>query len=319
MFSNTIYRFVRTGLVHPYAAYMTYKAYKYKDWPKLEFWLVYWMVMAAYMAVELLTDIFISWLPFYCTAKFGILIWLTTFRTKGSTLVFREIILPQLTANESKIDETLAVLGSHAKTKLYHFGSRSIVLAENFMGIALIRVSIPTMDVSYNVRLHVTEIELIQGYSMMQTYLAQRGYQHNNSAAASTTNQIYPASSLSPAVQVLATQQPSQTSEHLVSRKYLSPEFQMPAPQLPSPPYTPSPDQYAQSQDFEWQKPLFAPPIESPPVDYGSETTHMTQDDFRKMQAYQRVRKTSDAWSERQRLKATHLVPPRPYSAAPRG
>ncbi|KAI9288786.1 TB2/DP1, HVA22 family-domain-containing protein [Umbelopsis sp. AD052] len=275
---------------------MTYKAYKYKDWPKLEFWLVYWMVMAAYMAVELLTDIFISWLPFYCTAKFGILIWLTTFRTKGSTLVFREIILPQLTANESKIDETLAVLGSHAKTKLYHFGSRTIVLAENFMGIALIR-----------------------GYSMMQTYLAQRGYQHNNSAAASTTNQIYPARSLSPAVQVSATQQPSQTSEHLVSRKYLSPEFQMPAPQLPSPPYTPSPDQYAQSQDFAWQKPLFAPPIESPPVDYGSETTHMTQDDFRKMQAYQRVRKTSDAWSERQRLKATHLVPPRPYSAAPRG
>lgn len=61
MLSNTLYRFIRTGMVHPYAAYMTFKAYKYKDWPKLEFWLLYWMVMAAYMAVELLADILISW------------------------------------------------------------------------------------------------------------------------------------------------------------------------------------------------------------------------------------------------------------------
>lgn len=61
MLSNTLYRFIRTGVVHPYAAYRTFKAYKYKDWPKLEFWLLYWMVMAAYMAVELLADILISW------------------------------------------------------------------------------------------------------------------------------------------------------------------------------------------------------------------------------------------------------------------
>ncbi|KAI8583488.1 hypothetical protein K450DRAFT_221453 [Umbelopsis ramanniana AG] len=299
MFSNTIYRFIRTGMVHPYAAYMTYKAYKYKDWPKLEFWLLYWMVMAAYMAVELLADILISWLPFYCTAKLGVLIWLTTFRAKGSTLVFREIILPQLTANESKIDETLAVLGSHAKNKLYRFGSSAVLLAEGFMGIALVR-----------------------GYSMMQTYLAQRGnpYQHN-SAAASPADQNYNSRSLTPiqepAVQGSATQLQSQKPEFPDSRRYLSPEFQMPASQLPSPPYTPSPNQYAQERYFESQRPLFAPPVESPPRDYGSDSTDMTQDDFRKMQAYQRVRKTSDAWSERQRLKAAHLVPPRPYSAAP--
>lgn len=91
----------------------------------------------------------------------------------------------------------------------------------------------------------------------------------------------------------------------------------MPMPQLPSPPYTPSPNQYAQDKYLESEKPLFAPPVESPPRDYGSERTSMTEDDYRKMQAYQRVRKTSDAWSERQRLKAAHLVPPRPYSAAP--
>ena len=91
----------------------------------------------------------------------------------------------------------------------------------------------------------------------------------------------------------------------------------MPMPQLPSPPYTPSPNQYAQDKYFESEKPLFAPPVESPHRDYGSERTNMTEDDYRKMQAYQRVRKTSDAWSERQRLKAAHLVPPRPYSAAP--
>ena len=214
------------------------------------------------------------------------------------------------------------MIGSHAKTKLYHFGSHAVVLAENFIGIALTRVRIPSLDVSCMLVLNVTETELVQGYSMMQTYLAQRGnpYQHN-SAAASHANQNYNARPLppiqEPVVQGSATQLQLQNFEFLDSRKYLSPEYQMPMPQLPSPPYTPSPNQYAQDKYFESEKPLFAPPVESPHRDYGSERTNMTEDDYRKMQAYQRVRKTSDAWSERQRLKAAHLVPPRPYSAAP--
>jgi len=61
MLPNALYRFIRTGMVHPYAAYQTYKAYKYNDSPTLEVWLVYWIVMSAYLAVEMLTDIFMSW------------------------------------------------------------------------------------------------------------------------------------------------------------------------------------------------------------------------------------------------------------------
>jgi hypothetical protein len=214
------------------------------------------------------------------------------------------------------------VLGSHAKTKLYHFGSNAVVLAEGFIGIALTRVSVLAIDVSCIYVLNVTETEPIQGYSMMETYLAQRGnpYQHN-SAATSLAKQNYNARPLppiqEPAVQGSVMPLQLQNFECLDSRKYLSPEYQMPVPQLPSPPYTPNPNQYAQDKYVELQKPLFAPPVESPPRDYGSERMNMTQDDYRKMQAYQRVRKTSDAWSERQRLKAAHLVPPRPFSAAP--
>jgi hypothetical protein len=46
-----------------------------------------------------------------------------------------------LAANETKIDQTLAVLGAHAKTKLRNFGINAVILAENLIGIAVTKVS----------------------------------------------------------------------------------------------------------------------------------------------------------------------------------
>lgn len=113
MIPNTLYRLIRTGVVHPYAAYQTYKVYLSRDPMGAEHWNMYWMVIAAYMALELVTDIFLSWwvahfsinrtcfsgcigifsfsgwltivlfrLPFYSMAKLLILIWLTALKTQ---------------------------------------------------------------------------------------------------------------------------------------------------------------------------------------------------------------------------------------------
>jgi hypothetical protein len=168
----------------------------------------------------------------------------------------------------------------------------------------------------------VAQSGLFQGYDIMQSYMTQRSYQDQRTKIATITNQDYKDRPLPPVqdavAQGSATQLQLKRFEFFDSRKYLCPQSQMPMPmpQLPSPPCTPCPDHYAQDQYTVSQKPHFAPPVESRSREYILERTNLREEDYRRKQAYQRVRKTSDTGNERQYLRASNLVPPRPYSAA---
>jgi hypothetical protein len=78
MIPNAVYRFIRTGVVHPYAAYQTYKVYLSRDSVGAEHWNMYWMVIAAYMALELVTDVFLAWLVNTLTVRVLIIFLLLT-------------------------------------------------------------------------------------------------------------------------------------------------------------------------------------------------------------------------------------------------
>ncbi|XP_050529001.1 receptor expression-enhancing protein 1-like [Daktulosphaira vitifoliae] len=94
------------GVMYPaYASYKTVKNKHVKNYVK---WMMYWIVYAAFMCLESLTDIFLEfWFPFYYEIKLLVLLWLICPFTKGSTIVYKEIVHPTLMKKETDIDEFL--------------------------------------------------------------------------------------------------------------------------------------------------------------------------------------------------------------------
>ncbi|CAB1325223.1 unnamed protein product [Coregonus sp. 'balchen'] len=52
-----------------YPAYSSYKAVKTKNVKEYVKWMMYWIVFALFTTVETLTDLFMSWFPFYFELK----------------------------------------------------------------------------------------------------------------------------------------------------------------------------------------------------------------------------------------------------------
>ena len=59
-------------------------------------WMMYWIVFALFTSVETISDVFLSWFPFYYEIKIIFLIWLLSPATKGSSLLYRKFVHPQL-------------------------------------------------------------------------------------------------------------------------------------------------------------------------------------------------------------------------------
>src|SRR4051812_41717462 len=68
-------------------------------------WMMYWIVFAAFLTVEIFADILISfWLPFYYWIKIVFLFWLLSPWTKGASVIYRKFIHPALEKHEKDID-----------------------------------------------------------------------------------------------------------------------------------------------------------------------------------------------------------------------
>ena len=94
-------------------------------------WLTYWVVFASFSVIESVSDIFISWMPFYWLGKCAFLVWcMSPMELNGSVVVYRQvllnknefhyvivfkrayycnrnIVLPIFRENEEKIDEAV--------------------------------------------------------------------------------------------------------------------------------------------------------------------------------------------------------------------
>lgn len=100
-----------------YPAYSSYKAVKTKNVKEYVKWMMYWIVFALFTCAETFTDVFLSfWFPFYYEIKIILVLWLLSPATRGSSILYRKFVHPQLTKREKEIDEYLA----KAKEQGYH-------------------------------------------------------------------------------------------------------------------------------------------------------------------------------------------------------
>jgi receptor expression-enhancing protein 1/2/3/4 len=117
------------GILYP--TYSSFKAVRGKNVREYVKWMMYWIVFALFSFVEVFTDLFVSWLPFYYELKIGFVLWLCLPATKGSSVVYRKLIHPQLLKNEVEIDRYIDRARDQSYAALIALGARGFTFATN--------------------------------------------------------------------------------------------------------------------------------------------------------------------------------------------
>ncbi|KAG7484597.1 hypothetical protein MATL_G00051500 [Megalops atlanticus] len=115
------------GILYP--AYSSYKAVKTKNVKEYVKWMMYWIVFAIFTTVETLTDIVLSWFPFYFELKIAFVIWLLSPYTKGSSVLYRKFVHPTLSKKEKEIDEYISQARDRSYDTMMRFGKRGLNMA----------------------------------------------------------------------------------------------------------------------------------------------------------------------------------------------
>ncbi|XP_026581809.1 receptor expression-enhancing protein 2 [Pseudonaja textilis] len=114
-----------------YPAYSSYKAVKTKNVKEYVKWMMYWIVFAFFTTAETLTDIILSWFPFYFELKIAFVIWLLSPYTKGSSVLYRKFVHPTLSNKEKEIDEYISQARDKSYETMMRVGKRGLNLAAN--------------------------------------------------------------------------------------------------------------------------------------------------------------------------------------------
>ncbi|XP_075964451.1 receptor expression-enhancing protein 1 [Anarhichas minor] len=112
-----------------YPAYSSYKAVKSKDVKEYVKWMMYWIIFALFTAVEVFTDMFLCWIPFYYELKIAFVVWLLSPYTKGSGVLYRKFVHPTLSSKEKDIDEYLCQAKDKSYDTIVHFGRKGLNVA----------------------------------------------------------------------------------------------------------------------------------------------------------------------------------------------
>lgn len=130
MISTVISRLIILLFGVLYPAYASYKAVKNKDVRSHLQWMMYWIVFALFTCIETFSDIFISfWMPFYYELKILFVLWLLSPATKGSSLLYRRFVHPQLVQREQEIDELIEKAKEQGYSAMLLLGSRGLSYA----------------------------------------------------------------------------------------------------------------------------------------------------------------------------------------------
>lgn len=133
MISIILSRIVIVVLGTLYPAYASYKAVKTKNVKEYVKWMMYWIVFAGFICVETFADILISWLPFYYEIKIVFVIWLMAPATKGSSIIYRKFIHPQLSKKEESIDAYISKVSEQGYSALLSLGTKGLSYAANIV------------------------------------------------------------------------------------------------------------------------------------------------------------------------------------------
>jgi len=117
-----------------YPAYASFKAVKNKNVKEYVKWMMYWIVFAFFTCTETLTDLLLSfWFPFYYEIKIILVIWLLSPATKGSSILYRKFVHPQLTKREKEIDEYIARSTEQGYHTVLQLGRGGLNFASQFL------------------------------------------------------------------------------------------------------------------------------------------------------------------------------------------
>uniref|UniRef100_A0A8C3SP82 Receptor expression-enhancing protein n=1 Tax=Chelydra serpentina TaxID=8475 RepID=A0A8C3SP82_CHESE len=92
-------------------------------------WMMYWIVFAFFTTAETLTDIVLSWFPFYFELKIAFVIWLLSPYTKGSSVLYRKFVHPTLSNKEKEIDEYITQARDKSYETMMRVGKKGLNLA----------------------------------------------------------------------------------------------------------------------------------------------------------------------------------------------
>ncbi|CAG5866427.1 unnamed protein product [Menidia menidia] len=112
-----------------YPAYSSFKAVKSKDVKEYVKWMMYWIIFALFMAVEVFTDLFLCWIPFYYELKIAFVVWLLSPYTKGSGVLYKKFVHPTLSSKEKDIDDYICQAKDKSYDTLVHFGRKGLNVA----------------------------------------------------------------------------------------------------------------------------------------------------------------------------------------------
>lgn len=129
MVSWLISRMVVLAFGTLYPAYSSYKAVKTKNVKEYVKWMMYWIVFALFTTAETITDILLSWFPFYFELKIAFVIWLLSPYTKGSSVLYRKFVHPTLSNKEREIDEYITQAKDRSYETMMRFGKRGLNIA----------------------------------------------------------------------------------------------------------------------------------------------------------------------------------------------
>ncbi|XP_043113334.1 receptor expression-enhancing protein 2 isoform X2 [Puntigrus tetrazona] len=129
MVSWIISRMVVLAFGTLYPAYSSYKAVKTKNVKEYVKWMMYWIVFALFTTAETITDMLLSWFPFYFELKIAFVIWLLSQYTKGSSVLYRKFVHPTLSNKEKEIDEYITQAKDRSYETMMRFGKRGLNIA----------------------------------------------------------------------------------------------------------------------------------------------------------------------------------------------
>ncbi|PAA89556.1 hypothetical protein BOX15_Mlig019595g1, partial [Macrostomum lignano] len=127
--TSTVYRciIILFGVLYP--AFSSYKALNKRDGYEQVKWMMYWIVFAAFTAVEVVTDILLCWLPLYNEAKILFVLWMVLPMTRGSSFLYRRIIHPNLLKHENEIERYIASASNKGCEVLFEVGQQGMNIA----------------------------------------------------------------------------------------------------------------------------------------------------------------------------------------------
>ncbi|XP_062856273.1 receptor expression-enhancing protein 2 isoform X2 [Trichomycterus rosablanca] len=91
--------------------------------------MMYWIVFALFSTAETVTDMFLSWFPFYFELKIAFVVWLLSPYTKGSSVLYRKFVHPTLSNKEKEIDEYITQAKDRSYQTTMRFWKRGLNIA----------------------------------------------------------------------------------------------------------------------------------------------------------------------------------------------